>query len=343
MTIDLIITTYKPGKDFLEMLDILCNQSLPINKIIIMNTEQKYFERIAYEKTFLAKHNNIEVRHVSKLEFDCGKTRNMGVKLSDADYFLMISQNAMPVGRDFLQTLYAPFEKDSEIGVTYACQLPAEDANIITASEKKFLFPETSHTYSDKDLSTFGPDIYFISNGAALYKRSVFDKLNGFSNHGILNEDILYGAALINAGYKIAYVAEAKVLYSKNRTLEEYEHHYFDLGVSHAKHPEVYAQDKFKENSKILYKATLDALSKVKDRKQIKAYKKIEKAKKKNYKKGRKYRQLPMSVIYKLTGSKEYWKRDERLRDRSSLDAHAGYGRSEAEIAMIKDNPLAKN
>ena len=340
MTFDLIIPTYKPGDNLLSILDIMSNQSIPLGKIIIINTEQKYFDRIVYEKSFLSRHSNIEVRHVSKKEFDCGRTRNMGVKISDSEYFLMLAQDAKPVGRDFVKNLLDPMVKDSTVAVSYARQLPRENADLIEKCEKNFYFPESAHVYSEKDLNTFGTDIYFLSNSAALYKRSIFDKLGGFINHSIMNEDVLYGASVINADYKIAYVPSAQVIYSKNLSVEDYGKISFDLGVCHAKHPEIYAAEKYRESGKLLYKTTIDTLTREKEKKLVKKYKKIDKLKKKSYRKGRKYRQLPMNIILKSTYNREYWRMDGILRDRSSLDSHAGYGRSDAELAMIKDTPV---
>ena len=45
MKVDVIIPTYKPDKGFPEMIKRLEKQTLKPNRIIIMNTEEKYFEK----------------------------------------------------------------------------------------------------------------------------------------------------------------------------------------------------------------------------------------------------------------------------------------------------------
>ena len=45
--VDVIIPVYKPEKSFFELIDRLEHQTLEVNKIILMNTEQKYFDRFA--------------------------------------------------------------------------------------------------------------------------------------------------------------------------------------------------------------------------------------------------------------------------------------------------------
>lgn len=48
MKVDVIIPTYKPDKGFPEMIKRLEKQTLKPNRIIIMNTEEKYFEKLLY-------------------------------------------------------------------------------------------------------------------------------------------------------------------------------------------------------------------------------------------------------------------------------------------------------
>lgn len=52
MKVDVIIPTYKPDKGFPEMIKRLEKQTLKPNRIIIMNTEEKYFEKLLYGTGF---------------------------------------------------------------------------------------------------------------------------------------------------------------------------------------------------------------------------------------------------------------------------------------------------
>lgn len=51
--VDVIIPVYKPDKSFLTLIERLEKQTVPVNRIILMNTEQKYFERLIYGTSFL--------------------------------------------------------------------------------------------------------------------------------------------------------------------------------------------------------------------------------------------------------------------------------------------------
>ena len=106
MKIDVIIPVYKPEKRFLELISRLEKQTLKPNRIIIMNTEEKYFEQLIYGIRFLETYQNVKVYHVSKREFDHGGTRRMGVKKSSADVFVMMTQDAMPADETLIAVSY---------------------------------------------------------------------------------------------------------------------------------------------------------------------------------------------------------------------------------------------
>ena len=56
----------------------------------------------------------------------------------------------------------------------------------------------------------------------------------------IFSEDTIIASRLIGAGYRIAYVAEAKVYHSHNYSLLEQLKRNFDLGVSHTQYQEIF-------------------------------------------------------------------------------------------------------
>ena len=340
MTIDLILPIYKPEKVFLDLVEEMTSQSLPINKIIIMNTEQKYFDRLTYSTKFLDKHENIEIRHLSKREYDHGKTRNAAVKLSDADYFIMMSQNAMPVGKEIIAKLLKAFETEPNVAVAYAGEVAVASAKEYDKFERRYFFPEDSAVRSLKDVDTLGWLAYMNSNNCAMYRRDIFDKLGGFMNHVICNEDIFYASKAINEGYKVSYVADAIVVYTAETEDRDRMKEAFDLGVSVAKHPEVFNAEAFKASIHKLDKMTLNHLKRTGHRNEIFAFKRIMAAHRKGFNKGLKYKKISGSEISRYSFNTEYWRADEILRDRTSVDVHSGYGRSEAELRMLAKTPV---
>lgn len=341
MKIDLIIPTYKPDKTLIDTIATMQSQTVKINKIIIMNTEQKFFERMTYATSFVNSNKNMEVKHISKKEFDHGRTRNQGVARSDADYFLMMTQDAVPVGNRLVEELVYALEADESIAVAYARQIARDDSKEAEKFARLFNYPDESAVHTQADVATLGIKAYFCSNVCAMYRRDIFDELGGFLNHAIFNEDMLYAAKAIKAGYKVAYVSTAKVIHSHNYTNKEQYSRNFDIGVSHAKHPEVFEGLNTKGEGKKLVKMTVDHLRHCKKGIEIpklyiaSAYKYL------GYRSGKKFMRLSKKAILRKTMNPSYWREDELLRDRGTINARLGYGRSEEELAMIASVPIA--
>lgn len=237
---DVIIPVYRPGEKLNKLIDALLSQSLQPGKIIMVNTEREEFLKFSPEEAFLARSPLLELHHIKKAEFNHGATRNYGVSLSDAPFFVCMTDDAIPAGNTVMEELLKPFTSES-IGVSYARQLPASDCGIIERYTRSFNYPEESRIKTAKDLPELGIKTFFASNVCAAYRRSYFDALGGFTDHTIFNEDMIYARHLIDAGYAISYSAKAEVVHSHNYSGMEQLHRNFDLGVSHAQFPEEFS------------------------------------------------------------------------------------------------------
>ena len=238
MEIDVIIPLYKPGKELFTLLDKLGSQSVPVHQVILLNTEEKYFDQLIYGIRFLETYQNIKIYHVSKREFDHGGTRRMGVKKSSADVFVMMTQDAMPKDDRLIEKLVEPLQ--GEVAVAYARQLPREDSTPVESYTREFNYPAKSRIKSAADLDSLGIKTFFCSNVCAMYDRRTYEELGGFVESTLFNEDMIYAGHLVQAGYAIAYAADAKVVHSHNYGCLAQFHRNFDLGVSQAQHPEIF-------------------------------------------------------------------------------------------------------
>ena len=329
-TIDVIIPTYKPDNDFLNLLKMLEEQTVPIQKIIIMNTEEKYWNNLVYGSQLFDKYKNIEIRHLSKLEFDHGRTRDSGIKRSTADFFICMTQDAAPVDCNLVENLLKPFEDDKTV-VSYARQLPVKNSDEIECFSRKFNYPEESLLKSIEDLPRLGIKTYFCSNVCAAYKREVYNELGGFIKHTIFNEDMIFAANALKAGYRVAYTANAMVYHSHHYTNKVQFSRNFDIGVSQVDHPEIFA-DIPSETEGIRYiKMIKKHLKETHNMNLIfslyitSAYKYL------GYRLGKNYRRLPKSLVLKWTMNKDYWRHESLLQERGTIDPKKGYGRSEEE------------
>lgn len=305
-TVDVIIPVYKPDSGFLTLLERLLAQTVPVNRIILMNTEQKYWDRLLYGTTLERRAHNITVKHLSKREFDHGRTRNQGVKLSKADVFVMMTQDAVPADEYLIERLLAHLRQEN-VAVSYARQLPTKDSGEIERYTRAFNYPAKSCVKAKEDLPKLGIKTFFCSNVCAAYDRETFDRLGGFVNHTIFNEDMLYAAKAVEAGCQIAYAADACVYHSHNYTHRQQFHRNFDLGVSQADHPEVFAKYPSESEGIRMVKGLVAYLKENDMRNKIPYVITQSAFKYAGYLCGKHYRRLPRRLVVAFSSSKEYW------------------------------------
>lgn len=305
-TVDVIIPVYKPDRNFLELIKRLRAQTVPVNQIILMNTEQKYLDRLLYGTTLERQAHNITVKHLSKREFDHGRTRNRGVKLSKADVFVMMTQDAVPADEYLIERLLWHLRQD-KAAVSYARQLPTEKSGEIERYTRQFNYPEESCVKTKDDLPKLGIKTFFCSNVCAAYDRETFNRLGGFVNRTIFNEDMLYAAKAVEAGCAIAYAADACVYHAHNYTHRQQFHRNFDLGVSQAEHPEVFAKYPSESEGIRMVKGLVAHLRKNGMRNKI-PYVIVQSAfKYAGYLCGKRYRRLPRRLVMAFSSNKEYF------------------------------------
>lgn len=161
-SVDVILLTYKPTKPVIGLIRALEEQTYPVRKIIIMNTEEQYFYSLFYGTGFLERYKNIEVHHLSEKEFDHGRTRAKGVQYSKADVFVCMTQDALPVDTQLIQNLVRTLTRQDNIAATYARQLPCPNCREIEKYTRSFNYPENSFVKSLQDVERLGIKTFFL-------------------------------------------------------------------------------------------------------------------------------------------------------------------------------------
>lgn len=304
-SVDVIIPVYKPGEEFCKVLKRLQKQHYPVEKIRIMNTEEEFWNQ-EWEKEF----PNMEVHHITKKEFDHGGTRKLAAALSDADILLFMTQDALPANRNLIGELVKALEQEDSIAAAYARQLPKKDCGFLERYTRNYNYPENASVKWKKDLKTYGIKTYFCSNVCAAYKREIYEKNGGFVTRTIFNEDMIFASVLIQAGYGIAYAADAKVLHSHNYSPLQNFHRNFDLGVSQAEYAEVFSGISSEGEGISLVKKSFHYLI-MNGRLDLLFSLIIQSGYKyAGYLAGKNYQKLPKKWIQSFTMMPEYWKKE---------------------------------
>ena len=269
-TMEAVIPVYTPGRELLSLLKRLDKQAVPLAKIHLMHTTD------GEELTGLPElETPVETHAIRICDFDHAATRHQGFSLCQSDYILCMTQDAVPVDSHLTENLLAAFDDEM-------CALSR--------------------------LEELGIKTYFCSDACALYKRDLYEQLGGFEQPAIFNEDMVYAYKLIQAGYSIRYQAGARVYHSHRYTLRQQFRRNFDLGVSQAQHPEIFAAVSSTSEGKRLVAGTAKYLIRHHHFLSLPYLIAVSGAKWLGYKAGHHYRHLPSILVRLFTMNKNYWK-----------------------------------
>ena len=306
MVVDVIIPVYRPEREKLtKLIDWLNKQTVKPSRVFFMQTlvEKNEDEEVLQ---MLQKAENVEIP-IEKKDFDHGGTRNKGAALSKADYMLFMTQDAVPVDAYLIENLVQAMEEE-EAATAYGRQLPDDTVGVIEHYTREFNYPAKSYVKSQKDLETMGIKTYFCSNVCAMYRKDVYEKMGGFVLHTIFNEDMIMASKVIQAGYKIAYVAEAMVIHAHKYTYRQQFTRNFDLAVSQRQYHEIFDAVKSESEGMRLVKNTMKYLFRhgkwylVPDLIFQSGFKFL------GYRFGKKYDKLPLWLVKKFSMNPSYWR-----------------------------------
>ena len=318
-TLDVIIPIYKPDKKFDKLLTMLLNQTIRPKRIILMNTEvfpeysnsfvtERIQKLCRLQKVVGSDSIEIKVVSVAQEEFDHGKTRDLGTHYSDSDIIVFMTQDAIPKDTKLLKELISPLQ-NKQVVVAYARQEASMDAGLIEQYTRIFNYPNEDSIKSKEDKERLGIKTYFCSNVCAAYKRELYDELGGFVKKTIFNEDMIFAAKAVEAGYSIAYASKAKVIHSHNYTLMQQLRRNFDLGVSQRQYKEIFEELPSEKEGMKLVKQTLGYFVGQRHYWEVFAFIMESGFKYIGYFLGKRYTYLPQSLCQSLSMNKAYWRK----------------------------------
>lgn len=300
-SVDVVIPVYRPGRQFGQLLERLYEQSCPVGRIILMNTEEACFP-----DGIEGKYPNVEVHHLTKAEFDHGGTRDAAIRMSSADIVVCMTQDALPADRHLVERLWEAFE-DPGIWAAYARQLPAKGCSEIERYTRSFNYPEGNLIKGKDDIGKLGVKTFFCSNVCAAWRREAYLAQGGFEKRTIFNEDMILAGRMVKAGGKIAYCADARVIHSHNYRAVDQFHRYFDLAVSQVMHPEVFGGVSSESEGMRLVRKSIRHCMRIGKPWLVFQVVTQNAGKFLGYQLGRRYEKLPGSVIRMCTMNRAFW------------------------------------
>jgi rhamnosyltransferase len=169
------------------------------------------------------------LHRVPTAEFNHGGTRNLGVRLAKGDFVVLLTQDAVPIGPDFIMNIVRPFD-DPRVAGVYGRQIARPDCDVVTRRQLEQGLTgraEASLSHLDgrrlSDLSPFEQyELCTFDNVCSAIRRRVWQLIPfPYMQFG---EDLAWGKKVVEAGWAIAYEPTAAVYHSHRRSvLYEYE------------------------------------------------------------------------------------------------------------------------
>lgn len=247
------------------------------------------------------------IESIARSDFDHGATRQLALSLTDADILIYMTQDAILADENSIVNIVKAFD-DNSVGCAYGRQLPHKDANLLASHARHFNYPAESYVRSYEDREQYGIKTCFLSNSFAAYRRTALEEVGGFPSKNILGEDMFVAAKMLQAGWKVAYCADATVYHSHNYTLCQEFKRYFDIGVFHVQ--QHWILDAFKSPNKEGFKYMKSEITFcLKSKYPLMVVKSLFMiaAKLFGYRLGRLYKVLPRCIIKRISMSRHYW------------------------------------
>jgi len=176
---------------------------------------------------------------IPRKEFNHGASREKArQRLGGCDIVVMMTPDAYAVHCDMLTHLVSPIAS-GEASLSYARQIPHDEAGIFEKIPREFNYPPESHVRSFADREAYGVYTIFCSNSCAAYLNSALDEVGGFAP-ALIGEDTFTAAKLLRKGHKIAYAADAVVKHSHTYGLRQEFQRHFDTALARSWNRELF-------------------------------------------------------------------------------------------------------
>jgi rhamnosyltransferase len=157
--------------------------------------------------------------------FDHGLTRNLGVERTTGEFIVLLVQDAVPASESWLAALTAPLIADATIAGTFARQRPRPDASAIT---RHYLERWAGSSGAPRILQIADRGEFELLHPAAQLDRCTFDNVCSCVRRSVwethrfrstaIGEDLAWAREVLLAGHRLAYVPEAEVIHSHDRS-----------------------------------------------------------------------------------------------------------------------------
>jgi len=217
--VSIVIPTRNGGARIRSVLDAIARQkaSGPIEMIVVDSGSTDGTLALAEERADT-------VIRVEVDGFNHGATRNLGIDRARSEFVVMLVQDAVPLGEDWLETLVAPLRHDEHLAGTFARQVPERAASPLTRHYLSGWIaakPDARSVFAtSEEFERLAPaerfDRCIFDNVCSCIRREVWARVP--FRPAPIAEDMAWAREVLLAGYGVAYVPTAVVEHSHDRS-----------------------------------------------------------------------------------------------------------------------------
>ncbi len=299
--ISVVLLTYNAEKFIHKLILNLWSQSVNTELIVIDSSSTDNTTTILCEL-------NVNYIQINKEEFNHGRTRNLGISLARNEIIVFITQDALPISNNCIETLIQPFEKNPDLSIVFGKQIPYPETDIYGTFARVYNYPDKGYERNMKSIPMYGIKTFFNSNSFSSYRKSHLNSIGGFPEKIIMCEDSYVAAKLILEGKKIIYNSKSAVYHSHSYSIMQEFKRYFDIGVAYGSNKWMltkfksdksqglnyfFAEQKFLIRNSMYSKIPLQVLRTV--------------CKFLGYALGKNHKKLPINIVKLISWHQEYW------------------------------------
>ncbi|MEJ2746125.1 MAG: glycosyltransferase family 2 protein, partial [bacterium] len=225
-----IIPTKNVERHLEEQLQAIFSQGdVPRAEVIIIDSGSTDGTLLVLER------HPVKLISIKPEDFNHGATRNIGVRESEGEYLVFLTQDATPADDSWLKNLLKPLREDPAVAGVFSRHIPRSGCSLPLARQIEEEWPQAGgrerivkQVSSREELEERKPHYVYFANTSSCLRRSVWERIP-FRNVDF-GEDVDWAERVLLAGYTIVYEPDSAVLHSHDYTLREQLRQHYDYG-----------------------------------------------------------------------------------------------------------------
>lgn len=208
--VSIVLLTLNGLPDWERGLDIITRQDYPAPVEIV------HIDSGSTDGTLeVAERRGLSTHRIAKTDFHHGRTRNLGADVAQHEIVVYLSQDAIPVDRQWLRTL-ARWFNDPRVGAVFGRQVAPDGVGALRRYAMEWTYGPEREVRDLATMPRLTMGSYRFSNANSALRTALVRQYR-FDETSPMCEDQAMCRTLLHAGHKVVYEPEAAVYHAHER------------------------------------------------------------------------------------------------------------------------------